>query len=369
MTIVTKHQLGDGEKENEMNMKKAGELVSDAETGGFVPPPSRVSVAWAGDVPAEWYTHMRRRRLLTSLCFTLLVLWLLMAAFIGGVLFYRHLHRRPTFYGWCGTSFEEHGQAERLEQRLEIDPDEMYERIEVPKFGGNRPAVFVHDFRQVGPVLECLSVIYETRDDFFLGARRFCPAYVDACVDGGTVQTFGGDRRPSRLAVGQRRLCPMNRPPLFALVIGEHRRDHRSCLSSRSPPIGAPAGQSENLTAIVDVLADRCFVKELDRSHVAPPTSFIDLVQKMENGYYEQNPRVIRESYRVGYPLNKDDLDALGSYMISKQCSDRASFMLRKTPNALERPAPSRRHKRGTDRAVKFSSMNGDIVEINDIIL
>lgn len=58
-----------------------------------MPPPSRVSVAWAGDVPAEWYTHMRRRRLLTSLCFTLLVLWLLMAAFVGGVLFYRHLHR------------------------------------------------------------------------------------------------------------------------------------------------------------------------------------------------------------------------------------------------------------------------------------
>lgn len=62
---------------------------------------------------------------------------------------------QPTFYGWCGTSFTEHGQSERLEQRLEIDPDEMYERIEVPKFGANRPAVFVHDFRQVGPVVEC----------------------------------------------------------------------------------------------------------------------------------------------------------------------------------------------------------------------
>lgn len=268
MTIVTKHQLTEGEKENEANMKKAAEVVSDAETGGFVPP-SRVSVAWAGDVPAEWYTHMRRRRCLTSLCFTLLVVWLLMAAFVGGVLFYRHLHRRPTFYGWCGTSFEEQGRAERLEQRLEIDPDEMYERIEVPKFGANRPAIFVHDFRQ-------------------------------------------------------------------------------------------------NLTAIVDVLADRCFVKELDRSHVAPPTSFIDLVQKMENGYYEQNPRVIRESYRVGSTLSKTDLDGLGSYMISKQCSERTTFMLRKA-NAFDRPA-HRRHRRETDDGIKFSSMNGDTVEISDIV-
>jgi len=272
MTIVTKHQLGDDEKDNEENLKKAAALVSETETGGFVPPPSRVSVAWAGDVPSEWYAQMRRRRLLTSLCFTLLVLWLLMAAFIGGVLFYRHLHRRPTFYGWCGTSYEEHGQSERLEQRLEIDPDEMYERIEVPKFGANRPAIFVHDFRQ-------------------------------------------------------------------------------------------------NLTAIVDVLADRCFIKELDRSHVAPPTSFIDLVQKMENGYYEQNPRVIRESYRVGSALDKNDLDALGSYMISKQCADRSSFMLRKAAHVLERAVPAYlRHKREAGTAIKFTAMDGDTVEVNDII-
>lgn len=38
----------------------------------------------------------------------------------------------------------------------------------------------------------------------------------------------------------------------------------------------------QNLTAIVDVLSNRCFLKDLERNLVAPPTSLIDLVEKME---------------------------------------------------------------------------------------
>lgn len=38
----------------------------------------------------------------------------------------------------------------------------------------------------------------------------------------------------------------------------------------------------QNLTAIVDILSSRCFIKELDRTVVAAPTSLIDLIEKME---------------------------------------------------------------------------------------
>jgi hypothetical protein len=282
MTIVTKFH--DEKKENELNAAKAAEAGITTTTWIPAPPPSSTIV----DItpPGDLYAHLRRRRVLTSFCFTLLLLWLLMAAFVGGVLFYRHLHRRPTFYGWCGTNYVDEGRSERLEQRLEIDPNQLYERIDVPKFGANRPAVFVHDFRQ-------------------------------------------------------------------------------------------------NLTAIVDVLADRCFIKPLDRSMVAPPTSFIDLVEKMETGYYEQNPRVIREQYRVSHTLDSRQVrDQLGSYMIARQCANRQSFMLEKSSSssrpthAFERPLSinvdqfGRRYKRvATNTPIQFSSMAGNNVEVDEIFI
>lgn len=37
----------------------------------------------------------------------------------------------------------------KLQQRVEVDQDKEYEKIDVPRFGPNRPATFVHDFRQV----------------------------------------------------------------------------------------------------------------------------------------------------------------------------------------------------------------------------
>jgi hypothetical protein len=276
MTVLTKFQ--DEKKENEVNAKKAA-VLEDGVTTTWIPAPPPPPTTLMDVSGADLYAHLRRRRVLTSFCFTLLLLWLLMAAFVGGVLFYRHLHRRPTFYGWCGTNYLDDGRTERLEQRVEVDPNQLYERIDVPKFGVNRPAVFVHDFRQ-------------------------------------------------------------------------------------------------NLTAIVDVLADRCFIKPLDRSLVAPPTSFIDLVEKMENGYYEQSPRVIREKYRVSQALDARQVDELGSFMITRQCADRASFMLQKTTHAFERPLSIdvdrfdrrfARQRRGTHMALKFSSMAGNDVEVDEI--
>jgi len=90
MTIVTKFH--DEKKENELNAAKAAEAGITTTTWIPAPPPSSTIV----DItpPADLYAHLRRRRVLTSFCFTLLLLWLLMAAFVGGVLFYRHLHRR-----------------------------------------------------------------------------------------------------------------------------------------------------------------------------------------------------------------------------------------------------------------------------------
>lgn len=54
-------------------------------------------------------------------------------------------------HGWCGTDIrvDEDGFYQRLQQRVEVNPEYNYEKIEVPKFGQNRPAVFVHDFKQV----------------------------------------------------------------------------------------------------------------------------------------------------------------------------------------------------------------------------
>uniref|UniRef100_A0A1I8EXS1 Integral membrane protein 2 n=1 Tax=Wuchereria bancrofti TaxID=6293 RepID=A0A1I8EXS1_WUCBA len=129
--------------------------------------------------------RIRQYKKFTSLCMIFLILWLLVASFMAGTFFYRQFNRRPTYYGWCGTSFIQRGRNEHMEESVEINPDEYYERISVPRFGSNRPAVFVHDFRK-------------------------------------------------------------------------------------------------NLTAIVDLLSNRCFIKELDRTVVAPPTSLIDFIEKME---------------------------------------------------------------------------------------
>jgi hypothetical protein len=49
----------------------------------------------------------------------------------------------------------------------------------------------------------------------------------------------------------------------------------------------------KNVTAIVDVLGDRCFLKDLDRTLVSPPKNFIDLIQKMEASLEKTLNRII----------------------------------------------------------------------------
>lgn len=71
------------------------------------------------------FARLRRHRAFTSCCLLLLILWLLIASFLAGIFFYRQFYKRPTFYGWCGTNFVQRGRTERLEQSLEISPDEV----------------------------------------------------------------------------------------------------------------------------------------------------------------------------------------------------------------------------------------------------
>lgn len=193
---------------------------------------------------AELYHVRRRRRMLTTLCVLLLLLWLLLATVMGGLLLYRYFLHRSLMHGWCGTDIrvDDDGFYQRLQQRVEVNPEYNYEKIEVPKFGQNRPAVFVHDFKQ-------------------------------------------------------------------------------------------------NLTAIVDMRGRQCFVKPLD-SNVVPPKNFIDLLQKMEEGYYEQDTAVISERYAARFPpMAGKELDDLGSWMIEEQCNRFTTYMLEKLDGAdLERP-------------------------------
>jgi len=130
--------------------------------------------------------------------------------------------------------------VERLKQHFEVDPNFEYEKIEVPRFGFHRPAMFVHDFKQ-------------------------------------------------------------------------------------------------NLTAIVDLKGRRCFIKPLDRQRITPPQNLVDLVRKMEQGYYEQNTAIIRERYVAGgTPLKPSQLRSLDSWMISQQCSSMTSYMLEPSKSATE---------------------------------
>lgn len=69
--------------------------------------------------------RIRQYKKFTSLCMIFLLLWLLVASFMAGTFFYRQFHRRPTYYGWCGTSFIQRGRNERMEESVEINPDEV----------------------------------------------------------------------------------------------------------------------------------------------------------------------------------------------------------------------------------------------------
>jgi hypothetical protein len=107
----------------------------------------------------------------------------------------------------------------------------------------------------------------------------------------------------------------------------------------------------------VDVNGERCFLKDLDRSLVSPPKNFIDLIQKMEKGYYAQNPRVIRETYRIGARLSQSELAKMGSLMVSRHCVGREVYRLeRATKNPEDYLFGGVRQRRGKLLILRFKS-------------
>ncbi|VDK88424.1 unnamed protein product [Litomosoides sigmodontis] len=229
-----------------------------------------VCTVYQRDERGTLLARIRQYKEFATLCMILLLLWLLIASFMAGTFFYRQFHRRPTYYGWCGTSFIQRGRNERMEESVEINPDEYYERISVPRFGSNRPAIFVHDFR-------------------------------------------------------------------------------------------------ENLTAIVDLLSNRCFIKELDRTVVAAPTNLIDFIEKIKKGSYN-NPAIVRRTYRITGRIVNRDIENLQSPMITHHCQHRTVFELNEASGSVERER-WRRHKREIAESLQFIVLSGQAIEMDEIMM
>ncbi|RZC36305.1 integral membrane protein 2A [Asbolus verrucosus] len=83
-----------------------------------------------------------------------------------------------------------------------------------------------------------------------------------------------------------------------------------------------------NITGIIDITGNRCFVMPLNRGNVLPPRSLFDLIHKMWDGYYKVDTQIVRETMRVVTPPLKD-LKEVGAY-ISKECEHRPVYKLEK---------------------------------------
>ncbi|XP_014259630.1 integral membrane protein 2C isoform X2 [Cimex lectularius] len=106
---------------------------------------------------------------------------------------------------------------------------------------------------------------------------------------------------------------------------------------------------SQNKTGIVDVDGKRCFVMPLNHTNVLPPETLYDLIKKMQDGYYEINTAVIRDTMRVVLPAI-EDRSSLGIY-IRKECQDYAIYRLEKFD--------SRVYKRSAEPEIKFVAFAG----------
>lgn len=66
----------------------------------------------------------------------------------------------------------------------------------------------------------------------------------------------------------------------------------------------------------------------LNRKNVLPPSSLLDLVQKMWEGYYKVNTTIVRETMRVVSPP-VTDFTEIGSY-IANECEGMPIYKLEK---------------------------------------
>ncbi|XP_074595445.1 integral membrane protein 2B-like [Brevipalpus obovatus] len=90
-----------------------------------------------------------------------------------------------------------------------------------------------------------------------------------------------------------------------------------------------------NVTGIVDLEEDRCFVLPLNRSMIYPPHSAIDLIIKLKSGFYDVDTEIIRESYRVVTPP-VTDIKSYGFY-IARECEKFPTYRLEKITSRVFR--------------------------------
>ncbi|XP_030383551.1 integral membrane protein 2B [Scaptodrosophila lebanonensis] len=82
----------------------------------------------------------------------------------------------------------------------------------------------------------------------------------------------------------------------------------------------------ENQSAIIDTTNNRCFIMPLDRDTTLPPSSIVDLVQKMGSGYYNIDTERVRRNMRVITPRITDL--SLISERIANECYDMKVYMM-----------------------------------------
>jgi len=89
-----------------------------------------------------------------------------------------------------------------------------------------------------------------------------------------------------------------------------------------------------NMTGIVDMDNDRCFVMPLDRDEVPKPRSFYDLMNLLNNGAFDLDVKKIRHDYRVVTPAIENDIEELGIW-IFKACYEKPVYRLEKVEDLI----------------------------------
>ncbi|CAJ0565056.1 unnamed protein product, partial [Mesorhabditis spiculigera] len=123
----------------------------------------------------------------------------------------------------------------------------------------------------------------------------------------------------------------------------------------------------KNMTAIVDVMGRRCFIRELDRSVSLSPKDLIQRIRRMREEPASEMRPVVRETFRVGLQMSHQDLIDLNSQMVNRHCLFRPVFMLHKVSQVDEELKRQKREVPAEDD-VTFAVMAGEKVEVDHIM-
>uniref|UniRef100_A0A0K0EI34 Integral membrane protein 2 n=1 Tax=Strongyloides stercoralis TaxID=6248 RepID=A0A0K0EI34_STRER len=129
----------------------------------------------------------------------------------------------------------------------------------------------------------------------------------------------------------------------------------------------------KNITAIVDVLEQRCFLKQLDHNIIPMPKVFIDLINQLQEAFPDKEkhyPRVVKETYRVGPRISVENLLKLDSVMITRHCLSKDVFHLKRISRSSEQLYYFKRKRRGISnpQVFQFSEYQGNNIIQDEII-